>query len=478
MKKPNTPGRQKGSVLLVVLLVIAVFSIMGLFLISVSFSHMRQIGLEISRTQATNAAEMGLKAYNQKINEELKTINRNVPGTFEAFKTALDSALPDSLNSSGDQDIRSMQGNPEYEVAIGNEHAGDNQIQLTVTSTGTVQGEKRIIAQEKIFKYGSDSSGGSSGGDSDRTPEYMGLSLPYMEGSLIHQGNYYCHTNDNVFINGSSANCVGDTKQTVDFSAIQSLFQDMPLVAPPSSPIAGAPTISGNDVTQPLFEGAVNFSNQLNIQSINTPSVFDGDVHVDGQLNIENPSTFNGDVYTSGQMNIKEDTVFNGNVLINGQLNVEQGVTVTFNGYVRINQQVNLKKDSDATFMKNTYINGQGNDTGKATYVGNVYFGGDLNSEGGDTYQGYVFINGSNNRSDDSAGWNESVNFERTVYVMNNFYPKSNKSAIHFDQGVVIGGNSSPQTSANGLITIGPQQRGGGTVPAPATVATSNTSYQ
>jgi hypothetical protein len=408
--------KENGSTLVVALLVIAVFSVLGLTLIGVSLAHSQQISQSTSKIQATNAAEMGLKAYDQKIKAALNAINGSHPNSFSDMENKVselvtDQTLPDDLKSGSD--ISLLQGNPQFEVTMAKEaESGSNKITLSLTSTGRVQGNQRKISQDQILIFNP---------LAVNTPVYNGLSLPYMNGSVIvSPGNWDCkpHNNNNIFINGSSENCVGATEQSVDLSGINAVFQKMPMAT-------------------------------------STDTMASADQN--GDLNI--PSPVNGDLYIVGgskTINIPANTTFNGNVYISGNVNI--GANVDFKG--------------------NVYVRGDATSQGNVQLEGNALIAGNLDFSGNDVYEGYVFIGGNITRGSDNNPEDSIVDFQRTVYVQGDLDTKSNKAEIKFEQGIVIKGKAEPKTSANGRITIGPQQRGSGDgTSEPVSVSISNTMY-
>ncbi|TGA99526.1 hypothetical protein E4665_04165 [Sporolactobacillus shoreae] len=454
---------ENGSTLIVVLLVIAVFSVLGLTLIGVSLAHSQQTNQSTYQVQATNAAEMGLKAYDQKISEVLLGLNNNVPSSFNTFKATLDSDLPTSLDSN--QGVNSMQDNPQYEVIIENESFINNEVQFLIKSTGMVQGVLRTITQNKVFNY--------------TPPGYMGLSLPHMSGSLIHAGDLWC-SGSQTYINGQL--CTNDTThQTVDLTSIKGLFINMPLTYPQNQPINGASTVEGSNVVQSEFDTPVNFNSQLNLKSSEDSIVFNDPVYVGGSINTGGTFKsvdFNKAVAINGDINAGQaaNYHFKDNVYINGNLNISDGASVTFDRSVYImNGNLNLHNTGSVYFGGNVHMqtSGQLNGTGSATFVGNLYINSDFNSSGNDLFEGYVFVNGSFNNSG-------QVTFDRTVYVQGNFFPKGKGTIANFTHGVVTaGGTASPSTNGNGKILIGPIQSGGNDSGSdPVTVTTINTNYQ
>jgi Tfp pilus assembly protein PilX len=524
----KTCRKENGSTLVVVLLVMAVFSVMGLMLIGVTLAHSRQIGQSIAKIQATNAAEMGLKAYDQKIERAIDLVNDNLDyhNTLNAAKTALDSALPDSINADDHQSITSMQGSPDYDASIEIAAGENNEITLTIQSVGTVQKESQTIVQHQILKYNyssSDSNGGIDSGTpddgNDFTPDYLGLSLPYVDGSFhngylpwlpndyqpkwisngsfVHHGSFYINHNV-VYIDGKQVTTDDTIGQTVDLSQIRSLFLDMPLTYPPDQQIDGAQWNNDSNVIQNNYPNDINFSS-FNLNSSNPNVIVDGKAYINSSINTgklqSGTITFNDDVAINGDLNAGHDVkfIFNKNVFINGSINASKNAKITIQKSLYINgSNINLNDDSSLDVGSNACIINAGsiNGTGNAIFNGNVYFDKDYNSSGSNHFYGYVFINGSFNNSG-------PLTFERTVYVQGDFYPKAYSYSVNFKQGIITAGNTaSPHTKGDGQVVIGPQQRAGsngnsgsggsdggdqndsGGNTNPITVLSSNTNYQ
>lgn len=440
----KTCRKENGSTLVVVLLVMAVFSVLGLTLIGVSLAHSQQISQSAAKIQATNAAEMGIKAYDQKITDVLETINHNVPDTFSAFKTALDSALPNELNS--DESVSSMQGDPRYAVTVLNETANSaNQIQFTLKSEGNAGNIVQTVTQVKTFTYhrGSDN---TNTGDSDHTPEYFGLSLPYMDGSLIMGDTSNWNLShpqgsglDNIYISPyMDQKCFGATyKSSISdfdntFNQIESLFiqntsvqsnvADMPDQKPdvpenlPNAPQSW--TINGadsNDSYQTSNDDASYKNNGHYTQSVNFNRTidfndsgsltYDHDVSVDGRLTISTPTTIKGDLYVTGGISVNQPLTVEGNVFIkNGSLDIN--ALTSFKGNTYVNGPINIKNDiSFGTLISGAASTGTGNvyatgsitvnDGADTSISGNVFAGEALNLSANTTIGGSAYSVGS-----------------------------------------------------------------------------------
>lgn len=500
---------ESGYALIVVLLVITVFSILGLTVMSVSFNHSKQFSKETTQTQALNVAEMGLKAYDKKINLNIDGL---APFDVSQFQSKLETSLPQSLNSSTNSTLNSMQGNPSYIVTRGNVGTpSKNLIPVIITSQGTVNGQTQIITQTKTFKYQTVSSGNS--GDPNYTPEYMGLSLPYVngsfhngylswlssdyqpkwisEGTLVHHGDFWINNNI-VYIDGKQVTTADTIHQDVDLSQVKNLFLGMPLDYPANQPLAGASLNNESNINQVNYNNDVNFSS-FNLTDKNPNVTINGKAYINSSINTGNLKsgtiTFNDDIAINGDLNAGNNVIFifKKNVYINGAINASNQSSLTFEKSLYINgSNINLNNNSSLYVGGNTRIQNAGslNGSGNATFNGNIYFNHDYNSTGNNHFNGYVFINGSFNNSG-------PLTFERTVYVQGDFYPKGKGYIVNFKQGVITAGNNaSPETSGSGKILIGPQQHGGnngssgsggssaGSGSSPVTVTTSNTKYQ
>lgn len=138
--------RESGYALVIVLLVITVFSVLGLTVMSVSFNHTKQFSKETTQTQALNVAEMGLKAYNKELQSKLLDVSEV---TQTNFKDKVIEILPGTLDSSSNLVINSMQGNPCYTVTHGEVgDPTDDKITVTITSRGTTNDGIQVIMQK------------------------------------------------------------------------------------------------------------------------------------------------------------------------------------------------------------------------------------------------------------------------------------------------------------------------------------------
>ncbi|WP_197021162.1 type II secretion system protein [Sporolactobacillus terrae] len=474
--------RESGYALVIVLLVITVFSVLGLTVMSVSFNHTKQFSKETTQTQALNVAEMGLKAYNKELQSKLLDVSEV---TQTNFKDKVIEILPGTLNSSSNLVINSMQGNPCYTVTHGEVgDSTDDKITVTITSRGTTNDGIQVIMQKITFEYRRVDTAAT--GDADHTPPYMGLSLPYIsggyhngylswlpadytpkwisEGDFVHQGDAYVN-NNTVIISGRRPTTNDVVHQTVDLTTVKNQFKNMPLSYPANQPINGAASINEDAVMQAEYNGSVNF-NSFNLKKSNPSVTIDGKAFLASSINSgnldEGTIIFNDDVAINGDLNAgnKIHFLFKGNVYINGAINASDHTSMSFEKSLFINgSNINLNNDSTISVNGNLNVaNGSlnGSSRSSALFNGNVYFNHDYNSSGSHHFYGYVFINGSFNNSG-------PLTFERTVYVRKDFYPKAKGYSVIFKNGIITAGNNASfETSGNGEIVINAQLRGGG----------------
>ncbi|WP_318508183.1 hypothetical protein [Bacillus sp. T3] len=101
-------GNENGSSLIVVLLVVAVFSILGLSLITLTASTTTQVSKTGNNLKATNVAEMGVVHLQEEIHQIVTTNNGK---TLEELKVLLENNLPSNIR------FQSQTGNtPNYRV--------------------------------------------------------------------------------------------------------------------------------------------------------------------------------------------------------------------------------------------------------------------------------------------------------------------------------------------------------------------------
>ncbi|MFC6385060.1 hypothetical protein ACFP7A_00460 [Sporolactobacillus kofuensis] len=309
---------------------------------SVSFNHSTQFSKETYKTQATNAAEMGLKAYNDQLNQWYSTIDVHNPPSFATLKNQIWAInVPDrTLN---------LQGNPEYKISKVQVDSSSNQYVIRIQSLGIVHGEERTISMEKKFVYDE---------NYQMTEEHEGLSLPYMNGAVIVEPGQWqiqgAGNKDTIHIIDQNKNPTEPTYQSVDLTEMKDRFENMRMAQPSDS---------SNSVTSADVSGNVYVSS--------------------GQIDWSKNRTFEGDVYINGDVEISGDVTFKGNVHINGSLAATGIVNVAGNLYV----------ENDLT-----YGFGQ-------RYQGYVFVGGDFlkeSSNGGNPrddldvhFDRTVYVNGS-----------------------------------------------------------------------------------
>lgn len=478
--------KQSGYALIIVLLVITVFSVLGLTVISVSFNNTKQFSKETTQTQALNVAEMGLKAYNKELGTKIATVSGVTESNFKQILN--DDVLPEPLNSSSDSSLNSMKGNPSYSVTHGEVNdPTDSKITVTITSQGTSGGDTQTITQTKTFKYQEIDTG-----DPNYTPEYKGLSLPYMDGALIMGGSntdylinpekYSESQRYNIYIdpylNMDEKVCYGAiNKDKISnfeskFNEIESLFKkntDIPsslLQMSYSNNVPGLPTnlpssppswtindadkskayqTSNDDLASKIqdhYTRNVNFDRTLDVND-NTSLTFDGSVTVKGHLTISTPTTIDGDLYVTGGMDVNQPLTVNGNVYVKGgsALSVSSNTLLKGNVYIEgslnINSTVTFGASNSNTTDGNVWVSGSLTiaDNADTTVEGNLFTGGALNLSANATVHGDAYSKGSLTIN------GQQTNIDGNVYT---------GGALTIKAATVIGGN----TYSKGAITV------------------------
>lgn len=403
--------KESGYALIIVLLVITVFSVLGLTVMSVSLNHTKQFSKETTQTQALNVAEMGLKAYNK----ELKTKIASVTGvTEQSFKQKLsEDVLPDSLNSSSDSSLSSMQGNPSYTVTHGEvDDPTDNKIIVTITSEGTSGGDTQTITQTKTFEFRSGSNGGDSGNGSNDNE----LDLPSMDGALImgtsENGDLLYPTNpsvqadsiDRIFIAPNTQKSVGATFKTdvPDFQSkleqinniikanttLRNIVAQIPNQVPqiPGKPSAPSNWTVANATQNTSYDMISNYANNTNFTQDWIHAKGSDGVTFEHSVSVKNliidtgtNVTIKGDLYVQGNLEVNSNLKVEGNTYINGGLLVNTtGLNVNFLHDVYVGQKITL--NSKTSFGGNVSADDISiNDTrADAIFGANVYSNKDI----------------------------------------------------------------------------------------------------
>jgi hypothetical protein len=294
---------------------------MGLLLITVSFSHTKQINKEISRTQATNAAEMGLKIFNSRLDQFLKDQRQDPPESFTVFKKRLDSN-PELQGFN--QTMQSFQNSPVNRLTIEKEQLSENELQWTIHSIGLINDDERTITQVKRFTYKNNDDSDNNGSDRICESEsYMGVEFPcldgilYKNGSLSKWGNIEIHGKIvNGSVHGIKFNNLPDDEK-INGSVTTNGVYDRNLI------VNGATNIGSGTV----FRGNVKFNGS--ISSIGTDIESIGYIYHNGSLSLSPQGSgeviFNRTVYSNGSITVytNNSTVrFKGGIISNGSISL------------------------------------------------------------------------------------------------------------------------------------------------------------
>ncbi|WP_010630288.1 hypothetical protein [Sporolactobacillus vineae] len=337
----KTCRKENGSTLVVVLLVMAVFSVMGLMLIGVTLAHSRQIGQSTAKIQATNAAEMGLKEYQLKLNKWYQTLNTSEnSSSFDELKTQI-------MNISVPKRTLNLSNNPTYEIINKKEiQSTDHQFVIKIVSQGSAQNETRTISQDEIIQMND---------QFQRNEEHQGLSLPYMNGSVIvnpgHWGIQGKGKKDNIHIYDHTGNETDPTEETVDLSGVENAFIRMPMATQDDS---GTPVV-GNTISGDIYGN----SNDMDFSGNKT---FENNVYINGDVTISGNIVFKGNVHIEGSLTVKGDIQVDGNLYVKGNLAYGNGNQYT--GYVFVGGEMSRRDnsgDGNIVFERTVYVNGDFN---------------------------------------------------------------------------------------------------------------------
>lgn len=274
--------RESGYALVIVLLVITVFSILGLGLISGSFTHSTQFNKEILKTKATNVAEMGLKEYNQSLKKTINQLNDNPVATFSEFQSKFnDTSFEKQLTAIRDK------SDPNFLITTNKQVLDDNRLKLTINSVGSVNGAERTIKQEKVIKYwgATNNSGGVC-----TSERYLGLQYPCLNDAIIHGEKKEPSIEGNVQLNGNMSNQIDG----FNLSDIQEDFKSL--------------------------------SNATHSSDHSLNDDIDGNLIIDKESNISGNLTIRGNVYATKRLTIT------GNVVIEGYVFFAKNTDVTASG--------------------------------------------------------------------------------------------------------------------------------------------------
>lgn len=145
-------SNEKGYALLTVLLLVMLFSVLGMGLIAMNTNASKQLNMKEEQVQARHLAEMGLLHYKSEVVEAIKDYK------FVASKDSEDIDLVTSrgelcnlLKGIGGLDIELNEGSYEVPAAQLNCDTGDaGIISITMLSTGSADGEINKLVEGKL----------------------------------------------------------------------------------------------------------------------------------------------------------------------------------------------------------------------------------------------------------------------------------------------------------------------------------------
>lgn len=349
MRKKRNDG---GYILIVVLLVFAVLSIVGMTVAGVAMSRTNQTSQNLTFLQARKAAEMGLKDYQKLIRDKAQWIRdqeiypgESNPDVTEQLKDMLNQ-IPESYDSESNGKLQGLSGNPGYRVErTGTEYNDDDKtVRWEIKSTGTVNGNSRSITENVMIslvntKYQENSE--------EITPEYMGITLPYHDGSIMAGDNvelYWKRTYRFLW-------WVDDYKNYDDHEIKDNVTQQ-----------EGAKIYKPEDV----MDGKIIFRGDV-LQSRNVENEMDS---VENQFDeMPAPIHFHNDEISGNvdrnmrldglNRTVRENLFLNGNVFHrSGSFTIDRSFTV--NGYYFANNAFSIAPSATKhfVFMRTVYIDG------------------------------------------------------------------------------------------------------------------------
>ena len=361
----------QGSALLTVLLITTLFTIMGLSLLAINLNHMDQTEKKLHQTQAINAAEMGLKAYNKMIDEIIK--NPVPPKTIAEFKEKLKTLVPPPLPETASKK------NIHYSIvesAIDDVDSNDNRLIWTIRSVGTANNVNYPITIQRTFTFHGD----GTGSDAGLTPPFFGYSI-YSGGTITLQ------------------NVDGDIDNVLEGPPI-----NLDMLEGQFNQIDNLETLSGESIdpkNNPVYQNSVGITGDLNLPGLDDKKnkkddsvTFLSNVLIDGDLTIYGKGTFEFDGYLlvkgkitiigSGKIIFKKavyarDSVYVESTPSNG---VNNALEVFFEDGLASNSDVTLTAEDKSRIsitVKTQQIgspaNGGSGDSGIDSSIGNVNYG-------------------------------------------------------------------------------------------------------
>lgn len=380
---------QDGAALVIVLMMMTLFSLLGLTLLGMNITSAKQNNVTLSHIQAQDVAEMGLKAYDQFINKvKIDTINNpSTINTLSLKDTFVNSTDPTSfynlVNHSSNNHLvnlnLSSSSNIDYKISrtVNTNSSNDNQT-WTIKSTGTVDGTSKTITMIKSVTYD----------DKNLTQKSSdGFQLPYLNAAF--------YSPVGMTFKGTGK------KGTVTFegNAIAPYFNGTGkvIISPDNTVLKTNTTIPSSNINQ-YFQTIVNdFNNNLTNIQTNPPNaeiIYNHAKKSDtlSGISINNAQTpLKENVHFGSTLNVVGNSEIDGNVIIDGDLNIDKDVSFTVTGYLLIKGNLNIDgpQANIVDFQHTVYVENNYTQKGSANAVNHV-----MNFE-----QGLVVMGKSGNES-------------------------------------------------------------------------------
>lgn len=150
----KTRNNERGSAMMVVLLLVVIFTILGMSILTMNISAAKQFNMKEEKVQARHQAEMGLMHYKVEIQEKLKTYSFTKKGV-ETDAEALTRSRVELCNYISAIPLLSVTNASDafkYETKnIGCENLSGNKLAIKITSTGSSMSTSEIITGTATF---------------------------------------------------------------------------------------------------------------------------------------------------------------------------------------------------------------------------------------------------------------------------------------------------------------------------------------
>ncbi|MFT8870907.1 MAG: hypothetical protein ABF868_01300 [Sporolactobacillus sp.] len=451
---PQQLKHENGYVLLVVLMIITLTLIIMAALLGTALSHAQQISTVQSQTQATEAAEIGLKAMHGTINQDMGQLiaqNTTNPMSFNDFETAVNSKIiPDAGNTSTANALKSLQNGPNCTVTTHVVSAFDpsatpsgnfsRSCTVTLQSTGTAgtgsAQRTQTLSQNVTFTY------------SSQLPPVLSGDLGITNFPWTSNQTYWAYAGEFYFSNPFTL------LSNVFFQYNGQWWQGNVLTNAVSniwSFLKWPAQVQGLSSILQQFQAYKTY-NQTSF-----PSAMMSNAAASGTLSNQ---TVAGNLVSTSGLSVYGSTTINGDVYVNGDLTISNGATLSVGGKLYVSGNLIVNRQSTATFNKFVWIDGneQGPSGGAAAggslvFKDNVYVGGSVNRylstqngyAGSDEYDGYVYVEKMMTLDAEDSG--ATIFFNRPVFI-------DGGQLINLWTGTYGGPSSQITTRNNGIVTF------------------------